>query len=782
MVRNYFKIAYRNLLSGGWYSALNIGGLSLVLAVSLLLFRWVSDELSFDRFHKDANLIYQVNAHFGKGTDENTFTSTPGPVAVFAKKQVPEVAAAVRMGYFPSGTFRANGKTFTEKDNLIYTDRNFLEIFNGFKLLHGNWQRPFTEPNSAVLSEKLALRFFGTADAVGKVFTNVETKVSYTVSAILANAPGNSSFQNNMYVNMEARNRVDGANETDVNWDNYDFETYVKLIPGAKPAMVEKKLTAIQKAVLKNKENAVDFQLQSLADIHLYAVEGNDSSMQQVRILGMVGLLLLSIGCINYVNLTTARATRRRKEVGIRKVVGAKSRQLAGQLLIESLTTLSLSLLLAIMLVQVLVPFYSDITGKSGHFSLSDPQIWEVLLGTLLFCFVVAGIYPALLVSGFNPIHALRGRASQSGGAGLRKSLVVTQFALSAILITGTLIIGSQLRFITERDPGFNRKHVFTFNGRKFTSQFKQVLAGESSILGISTSTDTPVNVMSGTTSHDWDGKEKDRVLVMVQMGVDTDFIPNFGIRLLAGHNFEGSKADSTHFILNETAVKQTGIKDPLGKRFKMEGTEGTIIGIVKDFNITSIREPVWPLVIYSKPNRNHMVHIHTTGALAPAALAKTEKLWKQYSPEFPFEYNFVDAEYDQLYKSEQQTEKLFNFFAGIAILISCLGLLGLVSFTAEQRTKEIGIRKVLGASVFNITALLSTDFLKLVIIAIVVASPIAWFAMDWWLKGFAYRITIEWWMFAVAGLLAIITALFTISFQSIKAALANPVNSLKLE
>jgi len=786
MIRNYFKVALRNLRSGGWYSALNIGGLAVVLAVSLLLFWWVQDELSFDRFHADAQRIYQVNVNFGKGEDEYTSTSTPGPIAAAALREVPEVESAVRIGDYSSATFRANNKTFTERDNLAYADANFIEIFNGFKLLYGNRNTLFPTPNAVVLSEKLARKFFGTADAIGKTFTNVESNATFTVSAVLEDAPDNSSFRNDMYVNIAVLKTLDpqkGARRSvDENWDDYGFETYVRLAADANPLTVAKKLTSIQAKVRKDATNPSEFLLQPLTEIHLYPVEGNESPAKQVSMMGVVALLLLSIGCINYVNLTTARATRRSKEIGIRKVVGAGAQQLAIQLLVESLLTLSLSLILSIGLLQAILPFYANITGKSGHFSLLDPHAWQILLGALLFCFLLAGVYPAYLISGFNPIQALKGRSGQVSGALLRKTLVVAQFALATMLIVGTFVIGSQMRFIKDRDPGFDRKHTFTFDGRNFTPQIKQALTGESSILGVSTSTDTPVNVLTGTLSTDWDGKPKDRALIMAQLSVDQDFIPNFKLKLLAGQNFRGAKADSTSFILNETAVRQAGIKNPVGKRFKLDGTEGTIIGVVKDFNITSVRVPIFPLVIYSHPKLNYRVHVHTTAQLAPAAIKKAEHLWKQYMPAYPFEYAFLDADYNELYRTEEQTGRLFNFFAGIAIVISCLGLLGLTSFTTEQRTKEIGIRKVLGATVLNITTLLSTDFMKLVIIAIMIASPIAWFVMDHWLNDFAYKVEIQWWTFLLAGFLAILTALLTVCFQSVKAAMVNPVQSIKME
>jgi putative ABC transport system permease protein len=785
VIRNNFKIALRNLRAGGWYSALNIGGLAVVLAVSLLLFWWVQDELSFDRFHADAERIYQINVHFGKGEDEYTSTSTPGPIAVAALREVPEVESAVRMGYYPSATFRANNKTFTEKDNLAYADANFVEIFNGFKILHGNKNALFPSPNAVVLSEKLARKFFGTADAIGKTFTNVESNATFTVSAVLEDAPDNSSFRNDMYVNLAVLKTLDpqkGGRPVDENWDDYGFGTYVKLAAKADPSAVAKKLTSIHAKTRNDATNPSDFRLQPLSEIHLYAVEGNESAGKQVGMMGAVALLLLSIGCINYVNLTTARATRRSKEIGIRKVVGAGSRQLAMQLLVESLLTLTFSLILSIVLLQGILPFYASITGKSGHFSLFDPHTWQIMLGALTFCFVLAGVYPAFLISGFNPIQALKGRSGQVSGAWLRKSLVVAQFALATMLIVGTFVIGSQMRFIRDRDPGFDRKNTFTFDGRTFAPQIRQALSGESTVLGVSTSSDTPVNVLTGTLSTDWDGKAKDRALIMAQLNVDQDFIPNFKLKLIAGRNFRGVKADSTSIILNETAIKQTGIKDPIGKRFKLDATEGTIIGVVKDFNITSVRVPIFPLVIFSHPERNYRVHVHTTAQLAPAAIKTAEKLWKQYMPAYPFEYAFLDADYNALYRTEEQTGRLFNFFAGVAIVISCLGLLGLTSFTTEQRTKEIGIRKVLGATVLNITTLLSGDFMKLVLIAIVIASPVAWFAMDHWLKDFAYKVEIQWWTFVLAGLLALITALLTICFQSVKAAMVNPVQSIKAE
>ncbi|NIJ53810.1 ABC transporter permease [Dyadobacter arcticus] len=784
MLKNYLKIGWRNIRAGGFYSILNIGGLSIVLAVTVLLLWWVKDELTFDNFHTDADRIYRINSHFGAGADENTFEYAPSPLAIAAVKSVPGVESAVRVENYPFRTFRVNGKIFTEKANLGQIDEHFLNLFNGFKILYGNPAKPFPSPNSVILTADLAMKYFGATNAIGKTFTTIENNRTFTVAAVMANIPDNSSINHQMLFPMSVRKEAyiaDGSWRTmDENWDDYGFEIFVKLSPGVNVKTVNAQFTAIKNAVRKKSEDSGDYRLQSLTEIHLYAPDGKNSGAVQVRMLGVIGLLLLSIGCINYVNLTTARATRRAREVGVRKVVGAGSMQLAGQLLTESLMTLSISLVLAILLIKGMSPLYGSITGKAGQFTLLGIQGWQFLTGTLLFTFVMAGIYPAMLVARFRPIQALQGRSSGVGDAGLRKGLVVLQFALATILISGTFVINRQLRYIRERDSGLSREHVFIFNGKDFSQQFKRELAGESDVISVSTSSDSPVNVFNATGGVDWDGKEANRMLIMAQISVDPSFIPNFDIKLAAGRNFDGNAADSTHFILNETAVKQAGIRNPIGKRFKRHGTEGTIIGVVKDFNITSIHEPIRPLVVFNSPESNKLVSVRTTGKSAKNALLAAEKLWKKYSPEYPFEFSFLEEDYDRFYKSEQKTAQLLNFFAGIAIVISCLGLLGLVSFTAEQRTKEIGIRKVLGATVLSITSLLSRDFMKLVVISILIASPIAWFALNKWLENFAYKIEIKWWMFAGAGLLAVITALLTISFQSLKAASANPVKSLR--
>jgi len=788
MLRNSLNIAWRNLCGGGWYSFINIVGLAVVLAVSVLLFWWVKDELSYDRFHADADRMYRVVAHFGKGVDENTWSGTPAPIAVAASQDVPGVEAVARVaGLYTFRTYKIGNRSFTEKfEDQAFVDEHFLDVFGGFSLKAGDVKNPFPTPNSVVLTEEMARKFFGTPDALGKVLVVADSNRVFTVGAVLHDLPENSSLKYKLFFPMSLAKRTFGGNgewkRMDDDWGNYYFETFLKLAPNADWTQIGPKLTHIQ-ALARGKDGAgSDYRLQPLRQIHLYQPDGKDTGMQQVRMLGLVAVLLLFIGCVNYVNLTTARATRRAKEVGVRKVVGAESRHLFGQLLTESLLTMGLSLAVALVLIQAMLPFYQDLTGKTTGFSLLNPQVWAVLLGTLAFTVLLAGTYPALMIASFDPLRSLRGRGAQSGQAGLRRVLVVTQFALATGLIIGTMVIGGQLRFIREKDLGFDKEHTFVFEVGADAERFRKELAKESSIRAVVTATGGLLGGGGSTGDTDWDGKAPGRSFIVQQLGVSADFIPAYRVKLAAGRNFTGTGADSASFILNETAVREAGITDPVGKRFKFHEIEGRIIGVVKDFNTQSARQAVEPMLLFNFPQYNGVVHVKTTGADATQAIAAAERLWKKSKPDVPFEYTFLDQTYDRMYRAEQRIGKLFNFFAGIAILVSCLGLFGLAAYTAEQRTKEIGVRKVLGASVGNIVALLSKDFLKLVIVAIVIATPLAWYLMHGWLEDFAYKIDIGWGVFALAGLLAIGIALLTVSFQSVKAALTNPVKSLRTE
>ncbi len=796
MFTNTLKLAWRNLKGGGWYSVLNIGGLAVVLAVSVLLGWWVKDELTFDRFHPDAERTYRVNIFLGKGAEEKTYNSSPAPVGAAATSgRLPGVEKATRVtGLWDFNALRVGNKTFFEKgDDMGFADENFLDVLGGFQVLYGSVAKPFPTPNSVVLTEAVAQKFFGTANAVGKTIVEIKGNNVFTVGAVLADMADNSSYQKKIIFPMDLRKRTFGGNgpwkRMDDDWGNFSFTTYVKLAPKVDPLNVGKSATVLYQndPTIASLSITAGFSLQPITTQHLYDADGKDTGMQQVRMMGLIALFLLGIGCINYINLTTARATRRAREVGVRKVVGAETGQLMGQLLVESLLTLGIALVLALGLIQLMLPFYKQMTDKTGGLSLLDPQVWLLLVGTLLGTLLLAGVYPALVIARFDPLKSLRGRGAKGSQVRLRQGLVITQFALATGLIISTLVIGNQLRHVQQRDLGFSKEHVFTIQTNDKTEAFRQALANESTIGNIATASGGLTTGMGTTGDTEWDGKAPGRTFMVYQMSVSHNFIPDMGMKLVAGRNFRESKADSLSFILNETAVREMGIAtrnggSPVGMRFKFHEWEGRIIGVVKDFVFTSAREKIPPTILYYHPEWNGTLYVKTTGKNAAQAIAAVKDVWQKNMPQYPFEFSFLDENYDRLYRNEQRTGSLFSFFAGVAILICCLGLFGLAAYTAEQRTKEIGVRKVLGASISSLIGLLSRDFLMLVGAGILVAVPVAWWAMNSWLHGFAYRVDMHWSVFVLAGLLAVGIALLTVSFQSIKAALMNPVKSLRSE
>jgi len=789
MIRNYIKIAWRSLLNNKVYSAINIGGLSLALGIGMLLIWWVQDELSYDSFHTQAKQIYRVNGSFGAGSSMTMMANIVAPVATYAKRQVPGVEEAVRIaGNYDSSPFKVGGKTLVE-EKAAYVDPAFFTLFD-FAWAEGSRSRPFPDLQSVVLTRKAAIRYFGTADALGKTLYSVPKKQTFVVSGVLADMPDQSSLKADLFFSFDILVRGYRANDywksMESDWGNWFALTFVKVSPQASLDRIARTLTELHHA--NNQfDKVTTYQLQPLRDIHLYSADGKPTGLQEVRMMGLVALILLTIGCINYVNLATARAAQRAREVSVRKVVGAGRRNLIAQFVAESLLIFLVALVLAVGFIKGIEPYYLDITGKTQPFDLDDPQVWAVLVGSIAFTLLIAGLYPAFVLSSFEPLKVLRGRGVIRGGGGVfRKALVITQFAFSTALIVGTIIIGNQLRFLRERNLGYDRENVFAFwITDEMRTHYQSIWNELSRTPGVRAVTGANGNLLSmGSTTGDtdWDGKGENQSFVVSPLGVDRLFLKSFGLKLVEGQGFTGSKADSTYVILNETAVRQAGIQKPIGKRFKLWQTDATIIGVVKDFHFSSLREEIRPAVLYYNRDFVNRIYVKTTGKDAPQAIAAAERLWKKYSPDYPFEYRFMDEQYNSMYKSEQRTGQLFNFFAGVAILVSCLGLLGLATFTAQQRTKEIGIRKVLGASVVGIVGLLSKDFLKLVGIAIVLAMPLSWWAMERWLTNFAYKIDIEWWVFLLAGLLAVGIALLTVSFQSVKAALRNPVKSLQVE
>lgn len=788
MLKSYFKTAWRNLAKNKFYSFINISGLSIGLAVGILILLWVQDELGYNGFHKNAANIYKLENMAGTGTSRQIWTNTTAPIGILAQKEIPGIQGVVRMSFNNNyHSFQYNQKQFTQ-DNTFYTDPSLFSIFD-FKIIKGNAANPFTDNNSIVITESTAKKYFGNAEPIGKVIT-AEGKENFAVSGVVKDIPENSSIRGDMFFpmtllakNMYAGNTGGASMSNDFTQFNYD--TYLLLQPGLSLSNIATKLRQIH---LKNKpdDTDVEYMLMPLMSMHLYHSDGSDGGIESVRMFMIIAVLILLIACINYVNLSTARSMLRAKEVSLRKIVGAAKIQLFLQFIIETALLFLLATVIALALIYVLMPLFNQISGKQLLVSFTDVHIWQVVLVTIISTLIISSIYPALLLSSFEPIKAMKGKmSSRISDALFRKILVVTQFAFSVVLITGTMVISNQLEYIRSKQLGYDKSHVFSFWMRDISPHFDAVksdLLKQPGVLNVTSAGSNIVSIGGQTGDNQWDGKQVGETMMLSQLSVDNNFIPFFNMQLLQGENFNGTISDSTHFILNEAAVKAARLTDPIGKKFRLWKTEGTIIGVVKDFHFASMRRKIEPAIFYYRPDSYGQFYIKTTGKDAPKAIAAAEKKWKEYNAGIPFSYAFLDDTFNSLYQSEQRTGLLFNIFAAIAICISCLGLLGLAAYTAQIRTREIGVRKVLGASVAGITQLLAKDFIKLVGISIIIATPIAWYVMNKWLQNFAYKVQVSWTVFVVAGIAAILIAIITISTQSIKAALANPVKSLRSE
>jgi putative ABC transport system permease protein len=521
--------------------------------------------------------------------------------------------------------------------------------------------------------------------------------------------------------------------------------------------------------------------------MHLYRADGSDGGISTVRMFSLISVLILVIACINNVNLSTARSMLRSKEVSLRKIVGAGKGQLFLQFIVETALLFGLAAFLSLGLMKVLMPLFNDISGKSLALDLTDYHVWLVIGLTVLATLMVSSIYPALLLSSFKPLEAMKGKVTAGvGNARFRRVLVVVQFVFSVVLIVGTLVIGRQLDYIRSRQLGYDKDHVISFYMRRGMGDHydavREALLRQPGVLGVARGNSNIVRLGPQTGDNDWDGKAPGQTMMVHPVAIDKDFFSFFKMQLVEGDNFRGDATDSVHFILNETAARELGIKDPIGRRFRMWKANGTIIGVAKDFHFASLREKIGPAVFYYKPADSRLLYLRTSGRDAGQAIAAAKAEWKKYNTGYPFKYTFLDDDFRSLYQSEERTAMLFRIFSAIAILISCLGLFGLSAYTAQVRTREIGVRKVLGADVPDIIRLLGVGFIRLVLMGILIAVPLSWFVMHRWLQDFAYKIELSWTLFALAGLIAVGVALATISFQSIRAALANPVKCLRTQ
>ena len=821
MIKNYLKIAWRNLWKNPVYSGINIAGLAIGVAACLLITLFVRDERSFDRFLPDADRIFQVNVDGNFGGNEFVTGNTPPPVGKTMMREFAEVEAFTRtfQPYDAVVQRKQNGRAlhyFTEP-NIMAVDSNFLDVFR-FGLLMGNTATCLREPNTVVVTEQTARKYFGSPNVLNQLLY-INDKPT-RITGVLRNVPSQSTLQFDFLVPMHDYQLV---TYFDWSWVWLQVATYVRLnqqvaqqperlqaLEAKFPAMVREHATAAFDRIgqpfdkFLQKGGRWNLRLQRLTDVHLYSnrigtAYTNLGDSKQVKTFAVVALIIIVLACVNFMNLATARSVRRAREVGVRKALGSTKRKLVEQFLTESMLYSVLATVLGLGLAVLLLPLFNELAGKTS--TVAD--VWSAnalaTVGSLaLLIGLLAGSYPAFYLTSFNPVQTLKNGLFRSGWGHqfVRNGLVVFQFSMSTALIVGTLVVFAQLRFAQTKDLGLNKENVLILPNANYlgTQQeaFRQEVLRLPSVVKASRSTSVPLKGGFGDFYVPEQTRTDRRVakdLLLYSYMTDEDLVPTLTIKLTQGRNFSKTFADSSSVILNEAAVKQIGWKNPIGRTLAYPGSgfnqTFTVVGVMKNFDMASVRFPTDPFALFhvssktfQEPKSNVLIRLRTGDA--KIAVASVEALWKRFAPGTPFDYTFLDREFASAYRTEQQTSRVFGTFTGLAIFIACLGLFGLATFNAEQRKKEIGVRKVLGANIASIVTLLSKDFLKLVLIAIVIASPLAYYAMNRWLQDFAYHINLSGWVFVLAGLLAAGIALMTVSYQSIKAALMNPVKSLR--
>jgi len=811
MIRNYLKIALRQLRKQKMYAAIKIGGFAMGIAACILIGLYIREETSFDRSYPDTNRIFRIIGEFHNNGKVEKETAWPAPMGKVLKSDFPEVELSGHMMPFSSighagsdELRRADKMQNTYEEGFTYADQEMLDILK-LPMVYGRRELALKEPHTMVISKSKADKYFPGENPIGKVmYLDNDKAHPYRIGGVMQDIPVTSHLHSyNFLLTLTGMEFWKGEQN---NWDAFNYPDYIMVRPGVNIALLEKKmdqailrnyyLPVMQKDGVKDAEKLIanfSIHLQAISDINLHSYDIDDGlshgDIRFVWLFAAVAGFILIIACINFINLSTAKSANRAKEVGLRKVVGSLRGSLINQFLAESTVYSIFSFVFGVILAWLLLPYFNSIASKSLIMPWGEWWVVPVLLVAALIVGIVAGLYPAFYLSGFKPAQVLKGSISAgSKSSALRNGLVVFQFATSIILIISTVVIYNEMHYILNRKAGFDKDQMMVIHGTNTLDnnikQFKNELQKISTVKSASISDYLPINSTKrdNETFHN-PGKERMEAGVNGQWWrIDDTYLKTLGMKLVAGRNFSYDIAsDSAAVIVNQTMVKRLNLKDPVGKQITDGVGTFRIVGVVEDFNFESMRAAIDPLVMHFGISPS-IVTVKVKGADMKSTVENVTNLWRKYSPDQPIRYTFLDEQFANMYADVQRTGSIFTSFAVLAIIIACLGLFALSAFMAEQRSKEIGIRKVLGATITNITTLLSLDFVKLVTIAIVIASPIAWWAMTKWLQDFAYKVPISWWIFALSGIIAIMIALFTVSFQSIKAALMNPVKSLRSE
>ncbi|MCO6488736.1 MAG: ABC transporter permease [Phaeodactylibacter sp.] len=791
MWKNYLKTALRDISRNKLYSTINILGLAIGLAVCFLIFVWVRDELRYDRFHANADRIYRVLWEARYGENEWKIPLGPVPVAGALEREFPEVEKTAQL--YKGGFTVKQGREFVREPNVLFVDKGFFDVFS-LEFVDGSPEGALEQPDAILVTEEAAARYFGERSPVGHHLEGNDGAL-YQVSGVVKAFPRQSHLQFDFLAPLKSLPHIE---QRAGQWGSAAVYNYFLLRRDANPEAIQKKWQAyieenVAGETFRQGNNFTRFPFQALTDIHLrshleYELSPN-GNISYVYIFSVVAVFILLLACINFINLATARSLERSREVGVRKVLGSGRGQLFWQFFGEAFLYVALAVGLSLVLVWAALPWFNQLTGKELMLNfLQSPFLWLLLAGLMVLAALLSGALPALLMASFQPVKALKGQLVESVGRGwLRKGLVVSQFCISTVLIVGALAVSNQLSFLQSRRLGFDKEQVIVLNraqalGKQYGAFFGQ-LQGLPGVESASAAQFLPGKEFDSTVFEPEQPSNYKETSLSYAF-IDPHFVETLQLELAAGRNFTAEMAtDSTAALINEAAARKLGWDEPLGKKISMGRQRPfQVVGVVKDFHFRSLHHEIEPIVLMMTPWNLPYIAVRLQPGDVEAHLQSIRAAWREFAPDTPFDYSFLSEDYAQLYDSERRMGQVFAVFSALAVFIACLGLFGLAAFMAVRRTREIGIRKVLGASVLGIVGLLSRDFLRLVLVALLVAVPIAWYGMNKWLQGFAYRAELEWWVFALAGGIAVAMAFLTVAYQSFKAAMGNPVEALKVE